>query len=136
LDLIEPSAGASDTPHGSPVNPRQLAERCARVLYERKAEDVRVLDLRKLAGVADFFVIATGVSNTHVRALADHLEEEMKEVGTRPWHVEGYEAERWILLDYVSVVVHVFQPRTREYYMLERLWGDADKVEIDHLLSD
>ena len=115
---------------------RQLAERCARLLYEKKAEDIQVLDLKKLGTVADYFVLVSGVSSTHVRALADHVEQRLKESGQRPWHVEGYEAERWVLLDYVGVVVHIFQPRTREYYMLERLWGDAEKLHVDYQLSE
>src|SRR5207249_2449995 len=93
---------------------RQFAERSARLLFDKKAEDIQVLDLRKLGGPADFFVIASGFSTTHVRSLAEHVELEWKRSGERPWHVEGFEAERWILLDYVTVVVHIFQPRTRE----------------------
>jgi len=115
---------------------RELAERCARILHEKKAEDIQVLDLKKLGSVADFFVLASGASAPHVRALADHVEASLKEERQKPWHVEGYEAERWVLLDYVGVVVHIFQPRTREYYLLERLWGDAEKLKIDYELSE
>jgi ribosome-associated protein len=115
---------------------RQLAERCARILHEKKAEDIQVLDLKRLGSVADYFVLASGISSPHVRALADHVEGRLKDDDERPWHVEGYEAERWVLLDYVGVVVHIFQPRTREYYLLERLWGDAEKLEIDYQLSE
>ena len=114
---------------------KQFAERAARLLHDRKAEDIKVLDLRKLGAVSDFFVVASGNSTTHVRALADHVELEMKKAGQVPWHVEGYEAERWVLLDYVNVVVHIFHPQTREFYLLERLWGDAEKLTIDFLVS-
>lgn len=105
------------------------------MLYDHKAEDIKVLDLRKLGAVSDFFIVASGISSTHVRGLADHVDEEMKKLGQRSWHLEGYEAERWVLMDYVNVVVHIFHPQTREFYMLERLWGDAEKFPIDFLVS-
>jgi len=117
------------------MNSRQLAERCARLLHEKKAEDIQVLDLRKLGAVTDFFVVASGVSSPHVRALAEHVEEDLDRAGQRPWHTEGYSAERWILLDYVHVVVHVFHPHTREFYLLERLWGDAERIQVDYHVS-
>ncbi len=110
---------------------RQFAERCARLLFEKKGEDIQVLDLRRLGAVSDFFVVASGASSTHVRSLAEHVELYWKQQGQRPWHVEGYEAERWVLLDYVNVVVHIFHPKTREFYMLERLWGDAERLNVD-----
>ena len=117
------------------MTPRQFAERSARLLHQKKAEEIQVLDLRKLGGVSDFFVIASGASSPHVRALAEHVQQEWKKAGQRPWHVEGAAAERWVLLDYVNVVIHLFHPRTREFYMLERLWGDAEKLRIDFDLS-
>ncbi|HVP37646.1 MAG TPA: ribosome silencing factor [Candidatus Saccharimonadales bacterium] len=111
---------------------RQLAERCARLLFEKKAEDIQVLDLRKLSAVTDFFVVASATSSPHVRALGEHVEDTLRRAGHRPWHTEGYPAERWVLLDYVNVVVHIFHPQTREFYLLERLWGDAEKVKVDY----
>lgn len=115
---------------------RQFAERCARLLFEKKAEDIQVLDLRKLGAVTDFFVVASGASAPHVKALAEHVEDTMRGHGQRPWHSEGYSAERWILLDYVNVVVHVFHPKTREFYLLERLWGDAERIPLDFVVPD
>jgi ribosome-associated protein len=117
------------------VTSRQLAEQAARLLYERKAEDIQIMDLRKLGGVSDFFIVASGISTTHVRSLADHLQVELKQSGVKPWHIEGYQAERWVLMDYVNVVVHIFHPQTREFYLLERLWGDAEKLKIDFVVS-
>jgi ribosome-associated protein len=111
-----------------------IAERCARLLHEKKAEDIQVLDLRKLGAVTDFFVVANGTSSPHVKALAEHVEDTLRQAGQRPWHTEGYAAERWVLLDYVNVVVHVFHPRTREFYLLERLWGDAERIQVDYLV--
>ena len=96
----------------------------------KKASDLVALDLRSLSGVADYFLICSGDSEVQVKAIAEAVEEKLKGLGARPWHVEGLEGRRWVLLDYVELVVHVFHQRTREYYLLERLWGDARKVEL------
>jgi len=99
--------------------------RAVDLLLDRKALDVTLLDLRKLSGATDFFLIATGRSDTHVSAIADHLVDELKDEGVRPAGVEGMRGGRWVLVDYVDFVVHVFHPAAREFYQLERLWGDA-----------
>jgi ribosome-associated protein len=99
-------------------------------LYEYKATDVVVLDLRPISDAADYFVIASGTSDVHVRTLAERVQEALKRTGQRPHHVEGVAAGRWALLDFVDVVVHLFHPTLREYYQLERLWGDAEVVEV------
>ena len=99
--------------------------RAAELLLDRKALDVTLLDLRHLSSATDFFLIATGRSDTHVTAIADNLIDELKNEGTRPAGVEGLRGGRWVLVDYVDFVVHVFHPAAREFYQLERLWGDA-----------
>ena len=106
---------------------QSLARLAARLTLTKRAEDVMILDLRKLDGVCDFFVLATGHSEVQVKAIADAVEDGLRSEGQRPWHTEGYEARRWILLDYVDVVVHVFHARAREYYLLDKLWGDAGR---------
>ena len=83
------------------------------------------MDLRNLSSATDFFLIASGTSDTHVGAIADHVVDELKKTGSRPLNVEGERGGRWILIDYFSFVVHVFHPAAREFYQLERLWGDA-----------
>ncbi len=89
------------------------------------------LDLRDLDGVCDYFLIVSGASEVQVKAIAEAIEDQLRERhGARPWHVEGFEGRRWVLLDYVEFVVHVFHEKTREYYMLDRLWGDARSVEL------
>jgi ribosome-associated protein len=88
------------------------------------------LDLRDLEAVCDYFLICSASSEVQVKAVAENIEEELRGQGVRPWHVEGLEGRRWVLLDFVDVVVHVFHERTREYYMLDRLWGDARSVEL------
>ena len=108
-----------------------LAREAARLTLTKRAEDVVILDLRSLDGVCDFFVIATGNSEIQVRAIVHAVEEGLRESrGMKPWHSEGFEARRWILLDYVDVVVHVFHARAREYYLLDKLWGDAAREVV------
>jgi ribosome-associated protein len=127
-----PAPGAMSEHVTLPVEsaPADVA-RAAELLLERKAEDVNLLDLRGISTASDFFLIATGRSDTHVTAIADHLIEEMKARGVRPSGVEGLNAGRWVLVDYFDFVVHVFHPAARSFYQLEALWGDAPS----HLLS-
>jgi ribosome-associated protein len=94
-------------------------------LADRKAVDAVVLDLRDLTAATDYFVIASGTSDAHVRGMADHLVTALAPQGVRPHHIEGLPQGRWVLLDYVDFVVHVFHPELRDFYQLERLWGDA-----------
>jgi len=96
----------------------------------KKARDLVALDLRELNGVADYFLICSASSEVQVKAVAEAVDEKLREAGARPWHVEGFEGRRWVLLDFVEVVVHVFHEKTREYYMLDRLWGDARSVDL------
>ena len=112
------------------VNSHRLALAAAREALKKKAEDVVLLDLRSLTGVCDYFVIATGASDTQVKAIADQVAEGLGDLGQEVWHVEGYRALRWVLLDYVDVVVHVFHHETRALYQLERLWADAARESL------
>lgn len=107
-----------------------LAQRIAALCQEFKATDVIILSLKGVTDMTDYFVIASGSSDTHVRSTAQRVEEELKREGARPAHVEGMEQGRWVILDYVDVVVHVFHPALRSYYQLERLWGDAAVVPL------
>lgn len=111
-------------------SPRTLARKIGRLALEKKAEDVVVLDLTGLSAACDFFVVCSGGSEPQVGAIAEHIVTKLKEAGTPPWHVEGRGVRRWILIDYVDVVVHVFHHETREYYTLERLWADAKTTKI------
>lgn len=109
--------------------------RTTELALDRKAQDVTILDLRGLSSATDFFIIATGRSDTHVSAIADHIIDELKKEGVRPVGVEGLRAGRWVLVDYVDFVVHVFHPTAREFYQLERLWGDAPVRYIEPTLA-
>ena len=107
------------------------AQRAAALCLDLKANNVLMLDLSEVSDATDYFVIASGSSDTHVRAIAEHVLEELKKEGVRAHHVEGLQQGRWVLLDYIDFVVHVFHPVLREFYQLERLWSDANVVEID-----
>jgi ribosome-associated protein len=114
----------------APVQPSsvEMPKEVARVvdlLFDRKGLDVTLLDLRGISSATDWFVIATGTSDTHVSSLADNVVEGLKKEGVRPLNVEGQRESRWVLIDYFDFVVHVFHPAAREFYQLERLWGDA-----------
>jgi len=97
---------------------------------ERKAVAGLVLDLRQISEAVDFFVIVSGTSDTHVRAIAEHVIATLQAEGMRPYHVEGLSQGRWVLVDYVDFVVHVFHPTLRSFYQLEGLWGDAPQRQL------
>jgi ribosome-associated protein len=115
----------------TPIDLPAQVSRAAELLLDRKAYNVTLLDLRGLSAAADFFLVATGRSDTHVSASADHMIDELKKEGVRPVGIEGLRGGRWVLADYVDFVVHVFHPAAREFYQLERLWGDAPVHVLD-----
>ena len=98
---------------------------------DKKALDIVTIGMRKVSGVCDYFVIASGASTTQVRAIADHISKKLKESGERLWHIEGQREALWILLDYGDVVAHVFLEETRRFYDLERLWDDAPQERFE-----
>ena len=101
--------------------------RAAELALELKAHDVTILDLRGISTATDYFVIASGTSDVQVKAIAEHVVDDLKKEGVRPEHLEGLRGARWVLLDYVDFVVHVFHPQARDFYQLENLWGDAPR---------
>lgn len=103
-------------------------------LDKKKAQDINALKIADLTILANYFVIATGSSTTQVKALANEVEYQLSQKGIEPRRIEGYQSSNWIILDYTDVVVHVFLNETREFYQLERLWGDAEKVDISGYL--
>ncbi len=117
---LSPAAKARDP--GSP------AMRAALLAQDMKANDVVLLNLQGVTDMTDFFVIASGTSDTHVRSIGEHIVSEMKKEGVRVHHVEGVQQGRWVLLDFVDFVVHIFHPTLRSFYQIERLWSDAEVV--------
>ena len=114
--------------------PRTLAEEIVKILDSKKAKDIKLLRIDDKTVLADYFVICGGNSNTQVRALAGEVEEKLDEQGLKPHHIEGYNEATWTVLDYSSVIVHVFNRESREFYKLEKLWSDAEDIDISNLL--
>lgn len=112
------------------ISSQRLANLIGEYALEKKAADIKVLDLRKLADLTDYFLICSAEVELQARAIADNIIENLKKKGIKAWHAEGYQNSKWILLDYVDVVVHIFLNETREFYGLEGLWGDAKVKEI------
>lgn len=112
------------------MDSKELAHLTAKLIQNKKGENIKILDLTNLTPVTDFFVICTATSEPQVKAIADHVSEETRKKMERPWHSEGYQNLSWVLLDYVNVVVHIFLPESRKFYNLEGLWGDAVITEV------
>lgn len=109
----------------------RTARKIAKYALEKKAGDVQLLDVRKITSVTDFFIICSGDSSVQVKAIAENVRDKCREDGIGIYNVEGMDAQRWVLIDMVEVVVHVFLPDVRAYYQLERLWGDAPTEYFD-----
>lgn len=112
------------------MDSKLFAEKIADLIFNKKGYDVRIIDLRSLTTFSDFFVICSADSDTQVKAIADEIDKSLRDEGIKCWHKEGYMALSWVLLDYVDVVVHVFKKDAREFYNIEKLWGDAPIVEV------
>jgi len=126
LEIATQVADGGKTPEEVEANARKMAQ----ILYNKKAHDIELLCINKQTVLADYFVIAHGTSNTQVKALADEVVYQMGLCGVECFRSEGYESATWILLDFGSIIVHVFQKDARDYFKLEKLWADADKVEL------
>ena len=122
----------SKTQSKSPGHPVQfLALHATEAALSKKAEDIVLMDMRNVSGVADFFLVCTGTSDLQIKAISDAIKEAIWEAADeRPWHMEGLESKQWVLLDYVDLVVHLFSKEKRTFYDLERLWGDAPRENV------
>ncbi|CDZ23614.1 iojap family protein [[Clostridium] cellulosi] len=109
---------------------KEILKEAVKILNGRKAEDIKAIDIAGISILADYFLIASGSSTTQVRALAEELEFKLSEIGVEPLRVEGMQSSTWIILDYGSVVIHIFHRDTRSFYNLERLWADGREVEL------
>lgn len=107
------------------MRPKTLAKKAAQLALEKKAEDIVIMDVRKLTSITDFFVVCSAESSIQLKAIVDHIVEQLEKKGIKAWHIEGYTNLTWVLIDYVDVVVHAFLKPAREFYGLERFWGDA-----------
>ena len=108
----------------------EIAKRCAEILDNKKGIDVTVVKIDELSSIADYLVLATGTSSTHVKSLADEVEFQMKESGIMPGHIEGHRSNSWILIDYKDVIVHVFSSEARNFYNLDKLFEKGEIIEV------
>ncbi len=108
----------------------QLSHRIAALMLEKKALNVKIIDVRGITTLTDFFVLCTSESEPQTRAIADHINLEMKKEGVESWHVEGYQHLDWVLVDFVNIVAHIFSREARDYYEFERLWADGKIIEV------
>lgn len=115
----------------------ELTRKIVDLIFEKKGSDVKSISLNGITTIADYFVLCSADSDVQIKAISDHIERSLKDEGIRLWHKEGYLALNWVLLDYVDVVVHIFKKESRDFYALEKLWGDAEIQEyIDSLGSN
>jgi ribosome-associated protein len=110
----------------------QMANRAVEILKDKKAKDIRLLDIHEISTLSDYFIITTGTSTTQVQAMADELEEKMKRDGHKLYHKEGFRGGRWILMDFNNVVIHLFHAEERDFYNLERIWVDAKDIPVQN----
>lgn len=110
----------------------EMANAAIEHLKNKKARDIRLLDIHQISTLSDYFIITTGTSTTQVQAMADELEEKMQLQGYKLYHKEGFRGGRWILLDFSNVVVHIFHNDEREFYNLERIWVDAKEIPVEN----
>lgn len=128
----KPEPGFQDSFSEESLNSKALAETASQALLEKKGEDIKILDVRGLTTLADFFVICHATTDVQIRALANGVIEKSKEdLDERAWQKEGMESRRWVILDYVNVVVHIFNKEQREFYGFEKMWNDATVTTVD-----
>ena len=135
INIIENENGETKMPDLSAAEPNVWADTIVALLDAHKAQDIKVLEVYDQTIVADYFVLCTGTSNTQVKALAGELEYKMGLAGVPYLRMEGYNEGSWIIVDYGSVLVHIFQRETRDFYNLEKLWSDSKDVDISALLK-
>lgn len=117
------------------LSPLEIATIAARALDDRKAKDLKVLKTAEQTVLADYFVICNGSTSTHIKALVDEVDRKLSEAGEPPIRREGLRSDIWVLMDFGSVIVHVFTDEARKFYDLERLWSDAEEIPVSSLLS-
>ena len=117
------------------MNSYELSILTAKAISSKKGLNIKLIEIGDISSLADYMVIATGTSSTHVKAIADEVEYQLDEAGISVSHIEGYRSNSWILLDYVDVIVHIFSDEAREFYDLERLWQDGKEIDISDIVD-
>ena len=114
-------------------NANNISKKISQLMLDKKAIEIKIIDVRKITTLTDFFVLCTSESTPQTKAISDHIYKQLKKDKIKAWHIEGYENLDWVLLDYINVVVHIFSKKSREYYNIERLWADGD---ITHIIDE
>ena len=117
------------------MDAKKLTKKIVELILSKKGYDIKIMDLSKISGIADRFIICSADSDIQVKAIADEVEDKLKEDGIRNFHKEGYQTLKWVIIDYFDVVVHVFKYDARNYYNLEKFWGDAPTEIIEESLK-
>ena len=112
------------------MDSKKFAKQIAELLFSKKGYDIKILEIKKISSIADYFVICSADSDRQVKAIADDVDDKLREQGIKPIHREGYESLTWVILDYFDVMIHIFKAESRNFYNLEKLWGDAPVIEI------
>lgn len=115
---------------------KELMQKAVTLLDSKKAKNIKALYIGDITTIADYFVVCSGTSSTHIKSLADELDEKLSESGVEFLGKEGFSTANWILMDYGTVVVHIFSEETREFYSIEHLWADANEVDISEYIID
>ena len=110
----------------------EMANKAVEILKDKKAKDIRLLDIHEISTLSDYFIITTGTSTTQVQAMADELDDKMEKAGYKLFHREGFRGGRWILMDFNHVVIHLFHAEERDFYNLERIWVDAKEIPVEN----
>ena len=113
------------------MDSKKFADKISNLIFNKKGYDVRIIDLQNIASFTDYFVICSADSDTQVKAISDEIDKNLRDEGIKCWHKEGLTALSWVLMDYVDVVVHVFKKEARDFYNIEKLWGDASSIEVE-----
>ncbi len=113
------------------MDSKKFADKISNLIFNKKGYDVRIIDLQNIASFTDYFVICSADSDTQVKAISDEIDKNLRDEGIKCWHKEGLTALSWVLMDYVDVVVHVFKKEARDFYNIEKLWGDAPSIEVE-----
>ena len=113
------------------TNPKTIASKIADLMLDKKAFDIKIIYVDKITTLTDVYIICSSDSSPQSRAITNHIKDGMANYNLKPWHVEGYENLKWILIDYVNVVIHIFDKEARAYYNFERLWADGKMIEIN-----
>ena len=110
-----------------------ISQYIGQLMLDKKAHDIVILDVRGITTVTDFFILCTSDSPPQTKAISDHIEDELIRKDIKPWHIEGMQKKEWVLMDYINIVVNIFSQDARDFYQLERLWGDAVITEVKEI---